>query len=116
MFHFNGSVKLILLSFSVVVLCWPFIIVSGTALAALLFPSGEGKGMGIFYAVLALACISGSTIGGWLAAQWGFTATAGMAVITESLGLIFIYKTGGEKAVNTAISQVSDVQQQLNRW
>lgn len=46
--------------------------------------------MGIFYAVLALACITGSTIGGWLAAQWGFTATAGMAVITESLGLLFI--------------------------
>jgi len=89
-FHFEGSLKLILLSFSIVVLCWPFLIVSGTALAALLFPIGEGKGMGIFYAVLALACIIGSTIGGWLAAQWGFTATAGMAVITESLGLLFI--------------------------
>jgi hypothetical protein len=89
-FHFDGSVKLILLSFSVVVLCWPFLIVSGTALTALLFPFGEGKGMGIFYAVLAMACITGSTIGGWLAVQWGFTATAGMAVVTESLGLIFI--------------------------
>ena len=71
-------------------LCWPFLIVSGTALTALLFPLGEGKGMGIFYAVLAMACITGSTIGGWLAAQWDFTAAAGMAVITESLGLIFI--------------------------
>jgi predicted MFS family arabinose efflux permease len=79
-----------LLSFSVVVLCWPFLIVSGTALTALLFPSGEGKGMGIFYAVLATACITGSTLGGWLAAQWGYTATAGMTVVTESLGLIFI--------------------------
>jgi hypothetical protein len=41
-------VQLILLSFSVVVLWWPFLIVSGTALTALLFPLGEGKGMGIF--------------------------------------------------------------------
>lgn len=79
-------VQLILLSFSVVVLWWPFLIVSGTALTALLFPLGEGKGMGIFYAVLTMACITGSTIEGWLAAQGGITAAAGMAVITESLG------------------------------
>jgi MFS family permease len=90
-FHFGSSVQLILLSFSVVVLCWPFLIVCGTALTALIFPFGEGKGMGIFYAVLAMACITGSTLGGWLAAQWGYNTTAGMAVITESLGLIFIY-------------------------
>jgi predicted MFS family arabinose efflux permease len=91
-FYFGGSVQLILLSFSVVVLCWPFLIVSGTALTALLSPFGEGKGMGIFCAVLATACVTGSTVGGWLAAQWGYTATAGMAVVTEASGLILMHK------------------------
>ena len=91
-FYLGGSVQLILLSFSVVVLCWPFLIVSGTALTALLSPFGEGKGMGIFCAVLATACVTGSTVGGWLAAQWGYTATAGMAVVTEASGLILMHK------------------------
>ena len=91
-FYFGGSVQLILLSFSVVVICWPFLIVSGTALTALLSPFGEGEGMGIFCAVLATACVTGSTVGGWLAAQWGYTATAGMAVVTEASGLILMHK------------------------
>jgi MFS family permease len=91
-FYLGGSVQLILLSFSVVVLCWPFLIVSGTALTALLSPFGEGEGMGIFCAVLATACVTGSAVGGWLAAQWGYTATAGMAVVTEASGLILMHK------------------------
>jgi predicted MFS family arabinose efflux permease len=98
-FPFGSSVQLILLSFSVVVLCWPFLVVSGTALTALLFPFGEGEGMGIFSAVLAMACLMGSASGGWLAARWGYTAAAGMAVITEALGLIFMHKISQIKSL-----------------
>ncbi len=87
MFHLGCTFQLVLLSFSAVVLCWPFLIVSGTALTALLSPFGEGEGMGIFCAVLATACVTGSALGGWLAAQWGYNAVSGMAVITDALGL-----------------------------
>ena len=71
MFHFDGQVQLVLLSFSAIMICWPFLIVSGTALTALLSPFGKGEGMGFFCSVLAAACFTGSAIGGWLAAQWG---------------------------------------------
>ena len=57
-----------------------------------LSPFGEGEGMGLFCAGLAAACVTGSALGGWLAAQWGYNAAAGMAVITDALGLILMYK------------------------
>jgi MFS family permease len=91
-FPFEGSVQLILLSFSVVVLCWPFLVVSGTALTALLSPFGEGEGMGIFCAFLAMACVTGSALGGWIVVRWGYNAAPGMAVVTEALGLILMHK------------------------
>jgi MFS family permease len=92
MLRFSGSFLLIVLSFALIVLCWPFIIVSATAFTASLSPIGEGEGMGIFFAVLAAACITGSALGGWIAAQWGYHAAIAMVVSTESLGLIFMYK------------------------
>ena len=92
MFPFGGSVQLILLNFSVVVLCWPFLVVSGTTLTALLSPFGEGEAMGIFCALLSMACVMGSGLGGWIAAHWGYNASPGMAVVTEALGLILTYK------------------------
>jgi MFS family permease len=91
-FRFDGQVQLVLLSFAAIVLCWPFLVVSGTALTALLSPFGEGEGMGIFCAVLAMACVMGSALGGWLAAQWGYKAVSGMAVVTDALGLMLMYK------------------------
>jgi predicted MFS family arabinose efflux permease len=48
--------------------------------------------MGLFCAVLAAACVTGSALGGWLAAQWGYNAVSGMAVITDALGLMLMYK------------------------
>ena len=90
---FGGRVYLILMTFLCVVLCWPFIIVSVTALTAALSPCGEGEGMGIFCAVFATACLTGSALGGWLAAQWGYHAAVVMAVSTEAVGLALIGKT-----------------------
>jgi predicted MFS family arabinose efflux permease len=87
---FGGAVHLILLTFVLVVLCWPFIVVSATALTADATPFDEGEGMGIFCAVLSSACLSGSALGGWLATQWGYQATVAMAVSTEALALLLI--------------------------
>jgi MFS family permease len=91
-FTFSRTVQLILLTFVLVVLCWPFIIVSATALTASLSPFGEGEAMGIFCAVLATACIVGAALGGWLAENWGYHAATAMAVSAECLGLILLYK------------------------
>jgi predicted MFS family arabinose efflux permease len=90
-FHCDGKVQLILLSFSAIVLCWPFLLVSATALTALLSPFGEGEGMGLFCAVLAAAGVTGSALGGWLADQWGYNAVLCMAVISDALGLMLMY-------------------------
>jgi MFS family permease len=92
LFHLNGQVQLVLLSFSAIVLCWPFLVVSGTGLTALLSPFGEGEGMGIFCAVLATACMTGAALGGWLAAHWGYNAASGMAIVCDALGLMLICK------------------------
>ncbi|MGD8890244.1 MAG: MFS transporter [Desulfobacterales bacterium] len=92
LFHFGGSIHLVLLSFFIVVLCWPFLIVSGTALTALLSPFGEGEGMGFFCADFAIACVIGPSLGGWLAARWGYNAVSGMAVVTEASGLMLMHK------------------------
>ena len=48
--------------------------------------------MGLFCAALAIACVVGSALGGWVAAQWGYNAVSGMAVVTEALGLILMQK------------------------
>jgi predicted secreted hydrolase len=48
--------------------------------------------MGLFCAFLAAACVTGSALGGWLEAQWGNNAAAGMAVITDALGLMLMHK------------------------
>jgi MFS family permease len=82
-----------ILSFSAVVLCSPFLMVGGTALSALLSPFGKGEGMGIFSAVFSMACVTGSGLGGLLASHWNYNAVAGMAVVTEMLGFILMYRT-----------------------
>ena len=72
-----------------VLLCSSLIIVA-ISLAALSFTN-------IFCAVLATACVTGSAVGGWLAAQWGYTATVGMAVVTEASGLILMQKISANR-------------------
>jgi MFS family permease len=90
--HTGGQSRFILLAFSAVVLCWPFLSVSGTALTAELSPHNEGEGMGFFNATAALALATGPAVGGWLADRWGYQAACSMAVITEALGFILMCK------------------------
>jgi predicted MFS family arabinose efflux permease len=49
--------------------------------------------MGIFCAVFATACLTGSAVGGWLATQWGYHTVVAMAVLTEAVGLVMVGKT-----------------------
>ena len=84
-FEMQGA--LALLAFLFVVLAWSLLSVTGTALAAHFSPVGEGEGMGIFNATTSLAGVCGAVLGGWLAGQWGYDATSGMAIVGVAVGL-----------------------------
>ena len=70
--------------FSLIVIAWPLLSVSGTDLAARLTPFSEGAAVGLLNAALALATAVGIVFSGPLVAHWGYktipvTAIAGLA-------------------------------------
>ena len=70
--------------FSLIVIAWPVLSVSGTDLAARLTPFSEGAAVGLLNAALALATAVGIVFSGPLVANWGYktipaTALAGLA-------------------------------------
>ena len=83
----NGPSMLALVGFTLIVLCWALLSVSSTALTAHLALNNKGESMGLFNAITALAGVLGATLGGWLAAQWGYNAASGLAVVGLTLGL-----------------------------
>jgi MFS family permease len=83
----EGRGWLALVSFLCVVLAWPLLSVSGTALTARLAQKNEGEGIGLFHATSALAGVIGAVLGGWVAAHWGYPAAVGLAVVGVALGL-----------------------------
>ena len=85
--HTKCHSLLALLGFTLVVLCWAFLSVSGTTLTAHLSPQNEGEGMGLFNAITALAGVFGAVLGGWLAARWGYHAASGLAEAGLAIGL-----------------------------
>jgi predicted MFS family arabinose efflux permease len=78
------------ISFTIIMFCLPFLGVSGTALTAQLSTFGKGAHMGVFNAVSALACVTGSALGGCLASWSGYAVAAGLFVITEALALYLL--------------------------
>src|SRR5262249_48985486 len=70
--------------FSLIVIAWPLLSVSGTDLGARLTPFSEGAAVGLLNAALALATAVGIVVSGPLVARWGYasipsTALAGLA-------------------------------------
>jgi predicted MFS family arabinose efflux permease len=70
--------------FSLIVIAWPLLSVSGTDLAARLTPFSEGAAVGLLNAAFALATAVGIVFSGPLVANWGYktipaTALAGLA-------------------------------------
>lgn len=90
--HF-GSGWLSLPAFTLIVLAWSLLIVSGTVLATQLSPVGEGAGIGIFNASSAVANVFGATLGGWAADHWGYSAVLVVAMIGVGLGLALSFTT-----------------------
>jgi predicted MFS family arabinose efflux permease len=68
------------LGFTLVMLAWPVLSVSGTGLAARLTPIGEGAAMGLLAASTALATVFGTFLGGPLVEAFGYKIVPLIAV------------------------------------
>lgn len=73
--------------FSLIVIAWPLLSVSGTDLCARLTPFSEGAAVGLLNAALALATALGIVFSGPLVARWGYETipAAALAGLTASL-------------------------------
>jgi MFS family permease len=69
-----------LAGFLLVMLAWPVISVSGTALAARLTPVSEGAAIGLLNAAGALATVAGTFTGGPLVHAWGYGVVTLLAI------------------------------------
>jgi predicted MFS family arabinose efflux permease len=104
MMPLDGQRWLALPIFTVVVLTWPLLSVSSTALTAHLSPVGEGEGMGIFKAVSALAGVIGAALAGALAARWGYGTSLGLAVAGIALALLLSIQIRPVRSESTTAS------------
>ena len=104
MMPLDGQRWLALPIVTVVVLAWPLLSVSSTALTAHLSPVGEGEGMGIFKAVSALAGVIGAALAGALAARWGYGTSLGLAVAGVALALLLSTQIRPVRAESTTAS------------
>jgi DHA1 family tetracycline resistance protein-like MFS transporter len=90
-FAFPGQNWVAMVSFTVVVLSWSLLSVTGTALTARLSDGGEGEALGAFNAITAVAGVAGASIGGWAANRWGYVAVpivaAGGVLLAIALSL-----------------------------
>jgi MFS family permease len=80
--QFDG-IPLALGGFALLVVAWPLLGVSGTALAAELAPVEKGEALGLFNASSSLAGAVGAFLGGWAmdAVGYGYVCLAGATVV-----------------------------------
>lgn len=76
-----------LAGFSLIVIAWPIISVSGTNLAAYLAPFSEGEAMGLFNATWALGTVIGAFTSGPLIAVFGYQSIIIVALAGISLSI-----------------------------
>ena len=79
----TGGVPLALAGFVVLVMAWPLLGVSGTALAAHLAPGEKGEALGLFNASSSLASAVGALLGGWVMdmVSYGTVCMAGAIIV-----------------------------------
>jgi MFS family permease len=75
-----GKAFVALLGFTLAMLAWPVLSVSGTALAARLTPISEGAAIGLLSAVGALATVLGTFAGGPLVREFGYSIVPWLAI------------------------------------
>jgi MFS family permease len=100
------GVPLALAGFVVLVMAWPLLGVSGTALAAQLASGEKGEALGLFNASSALAGAVGAFLGGWAMETVGYGAvcTTGAVVV----GLAALCSGGGFRRTGAASTPVPD--------
>jgi DHA1 family tetracycline resistance protein-like MFS transporter len=89
----NGGVPLALAGFVVLVVAWPLLGVSGTALAAQRAPGEKGEALGLFNASTALASAIGAFLGGWAMELVGYGEVCMAAAAIVGLAALV---SGGE--------------------
>jgi predicted MFS family arabinose efflux permease len=88
-----GRVPLALAGFVVLVLAWPLLGVSGTALTAQLAPGEKGEALGLFNACSSLAGAVGAFVGGWAMDLVGYGALCMAGAVVVGLAALL---SGGE--------------------
>ena len=79
--------------FSLIVIAWPLLSVSGTDLGARLTPFSEGAAVGLLNAALALATAAGIVLSGPLVAHWGYATIPATALAGLLLSLLLAINT-----------------------
>jgi len=79
--------------FSLIVIAWPLLSVSGTDLGARLTPFSEGTAVGLLNAALALATAAGIVLSGPLVAHWGYATIPATALAGLLLSLLLAINT-----------------------
>jgi MFS family permease len=82
------GVPLALLGFVVLVMAWPLLGVSGTALAAQLAPGEKGEALGLFNASSSLAGAVGAVLGGWAMEAVGYGSVCMVSAVVVSLAVL----------------------------
>jgi MFS family permease len=82
--------------FSLIVITWPLLSVSGTTLGASLTPFSEGAAVGLLNAALALATAVGIVVSGPLVAHWGYKAIPMTALAGLAAALFLGINTGAQ--------------------
>jgi MFS family permease len=83
-----NTVSLALVGFVMMVIAWPLLGVSGTALTAQLAPGEKGDALGLFNAVSSLAGALGAFLGGWATEAFGFGTVCLVGTIAVALATL----------------------------
>jgi predicted MFS family arabinose efflux permease len=91
-----ADAALALTGYVVLVLAWPLLGVSGTALAAQLAPGEKGEALGLFNACSSLAGAAGAFLGGWAMETVGYGRVCMVATAIVALAALC---SGGRAAI-----------------
>ncbi len=83
-----GTVPLALTGFVIMVMAWPLLGVSGTALAAQLAPGEKGEALGLFNASSSLAGAIGAFVGGWATQTYGYGRVCLVATVIVAVAVL----------------------------
>jgi MFS family permease len=89
----SDRIAFAVIGFALIVVAWPILSVSGTALAAQLASFSEGAAMGLFNAALALATVIGAFASGPLMTAFGFWSIAVMGLIGIGFAIVLATDT-----------------------